>query len=101
MKTALVVLLIIAISYLAIHLFLFGRHHETGRGQHVGFVTAVEKNGIFWKTGLAYVKTDTQSSQEDTYCVIDDKIYQDLQAAADAHKRVIMKYFSWFFNGIA
>ena len=43
------------------------------------YITALEKTGLFFKTGTAYVKTENESSQEDDYCVIDENIYQQLK----------------------
>jgi hypothetical protein len=67
-----------------------GWHRETSHGDHVGYITAVEKTGIWWKTGRAYLKTDTQSSQEDAYCVIDEGVYKQLKnfSAQKAHIKV-------------
>ena len=50
-------------------LLLTGCWVTTTDGEHTGFVTAVEKNGAFWKTGRVYIKSDLSSSQEDIYCV--------------------------------
>ncbi len=35
----------------------------TNQGEHTGYVTAVEQEGLIWKTWRAYIKTDPQSSQ--------------------------------------
>ena len=80
---------------------LIGFHHETGRGEHVGYITSVQKQGVFFKTGRAYLKTDTQSSQEDAYCVIDDKVYDALWEKAKTKEHVSVKYFRWFSSGIS
>lgn len=82
-------------------LFVVGFHHETGRGEHTGYVTAVETNGIVFKTNRAYLKTDTQSSQEDAYCVSDGAVYSQLQQYAISKTRVNVFYFSWISPGIA
>jgi len=63
-------------------------------GSHTGYVTAVEKNGIIWKTGRVYVKTDTQSSQEDKYCVKDQVIYDELVKAQTNKEKVTLKFSS-------
>lgn len=73
---------------------------NTGSGQHTGYVTAIEKNGLIWKTWRAYVKTDTQSSQEDTYCVIDPSVVAQLTRAVDTKEHVTVSYFSWVSAGI-
>lgn len=86
--------------WLCLYVPIFGFHYETLRGEHTGFVTAVEKTGIFFKTGRAYVKTDTQSSQEDSYCVIDENVYQQLQKASVDKVHVNLYFFGWFSAGI-
>ena len=48
-------------------------------GQHTGFVTSVEKTGFIVQTYTVFIKTDPQSSQEDTYCVTDPSTIIDLQ----------------------
>lgn len=65
---------------------------EPTNGSHTGYITAVEKNGVIWKTGRAYVKTDTQSSQEDQYCVKDQKVYDELVKAQTSKEMVTVKF---------
>lgn len=65
---------------------------EPTNGSHTGYITAVEKSGVIWKTGRAYVKTDTQSSQEDQYCVRDQKVYDELVKAQTNKEKVIIKF---------
>lgn len=79
----------------------FGFHYETGRGEHTGYVTAVERTGIFFKTGTAYIKTSTQSSQEDSYCVIDTAIESQLKEYAASAVQVDVYFYSLFSAGIA
>lgn len=78
-----------------------GLHYETGRGEHTGYITAVERHGVFFKTNTVYLKTDTQSSQEDAYCVIDDEVYAELQKLSSVKQHVNAYFFSWFAAGIA
>lgn len=78
-----------------------GWHLNTGHGQHTGYITAIEQNGIIFKTWTAFVKTDTQSSQEDKYCVVDATVIDALAKASDAKQHVTISYFSWFASGIA
>lgn len=92
--------LLIYIPLSLLPVYCIGFYYETGRGEHTGFVTAVEKQGIFYKTGRAYVKTDTQSSQEDKYCVIDEKVYNQLQELSKDKKQVTVKYMSYLSAGI-
>ena len=93
-------LLVIWIGLCIIPVALTGFHFNTGEGEHNGYVTAVQKQGVFFKTGRAYVKTDNQSSQEDAYCVMDEEVYGQLQEYSDQKVRVKVKYFKWLFNGI-
>ncbi len=44
-------------------------------GTHTGYVTAVEKSGLF-QVDSAYFKTNTTSGQEDKYCVKSDLVDQ-------------------------
>jgi len=45
------------------------RLSPSGKGQHNGFITAVEQQGFFFPNYRIYVKTDNSSSQEDAYCM--------------------------------
>jgi len=99
-----VVLLVLGglfLLWLIIIVPFFGFHKNTGNGTHVGFVTAVEKSGVFFKTGTAYIKSDISSSQEDSYCVVDDKVLEDLRALSLKKSKVEVTYFEWFSAGIA
>jgi len=78
-----------------------GLHVETSKGEHTGFITAVETNGLFFKTDSAYVKTDTQSSQEDQYCVVNPEVFAQLKAASEKKEHVTISYISWFAAGVA
>jgi len=62
------------------------------KGQHTGYVTSVEQNGIIWKTWRAYVKTDPQSSQEDEYCIKDPQIITQLQKAELSRGLITLNY---------
>src|ERR1035437_4699611 len=66
--------------------------HIPNSGQHTGYVTSVEQSGIIWKTWTAYIKTDPQSSQEDTYCVTDPKTVTALQSAETEKSSVTVNY---------
>lgn len=77
-----------------------GIHINTGRGSHTGYITAVEKGGVIWKTGRAYIKTDLSSSQEDMYCVVDDSVYSTLEQKSVNKEKVTIKHFSWLSAGI-
>jgi len=95
-----IMLLLYTVVVVPIPIITTGVHLEIGRGEHTGYVTAVQKQGIFFKTGRAYLKSDVQSSQEDQYCVTDEKVFEQLQVIAKENKKVTLKYFSWLANGI-
>ncbi len=66
----------------------------TNNGQHTGYVTAVEQEGLIWKTWRAYVKTDPMSSQEDSYCVKDPAVVSQLQGIETSRSLVTVNYAS-------
>lgn len=66
----------------------------TTGGHHVGYVTAVEQNGLVWKTGAVYLKTNVTASQEDKYCVTDPAVMSELSAFNDSQARVRLTYHS-------
>jgi len=65
-----------------------------GQGQHTGYITAVETYGIIWDTTRAYVKTDTQSSQEDMYCVQDEEVINQLKKVQESKEKVTIEFKS-------
>lgn len=89
------------VLYFIVFVPIFGLHYNTGKGTQAGYVSAVEKGGIIFKTGTAYIKPTLESTQEDDYCVIDDAVYAQLQEASTNKKRVEVSHFSWFSSGIA
>lgn len=91
----------LAIFYSLLILPFFGFHIITTNGEHIGYITAIEKTGIFSKTYTAYVKTDTQSSQEDSYCVADPSLVPAIASFAESKTRVRITYFDWLSKGIA
>lgn len=95
-----IILLFVWLPICSIPVYVSGFQYETGRGEHVGYVTATERYGLIYKTNRAYVKTDVQSSQEDTYCVIDKDVYTELEQVSKSKEKVNLKFFSWLFPGI-
>lgn len=91
-----IVSIVIVVVFAMAVLTLIG-FKEPSSGQHTGIVTAVEKNGIFWPTYSAYVKTSAQSTQEDQYCVIDPAVIGQLQSDAQAVKEVTVSYNNGLF----
>src|SRR3990167_7095341 len=103
MKTVWITLGILAglgLLWLLIYIPIAGFHYETARGEHTGFITATEKHGIFFKTNRVYLKTDTQSSQEDLYCVMDEDVYKQLQKYSIEKSHVNVYFFSYLSAGI-
>ena len=94
------VLVGVFLLWLIIYVPIFGFHYETGRGTQVGYISAVEKSGIFFKTGTAYIKPELESTQEDNYCVVDEAVYQELAEMARNKQRVEVSHMSWFSAGI-
>lgn len=74
--------------------FLAGCGVTTTDAEHTGYVTAVEKNGLIWKTGRAYIKTELSSSQEDFYCVDDEDLYDKLKEKAASKENITVIYKS-------
>lgn len=104
MKTLMTLLVILALVFIfiwwPISFFINGWHHQTGQGEHTGYITAVEKSGIFWKTYTAYVKTDLSSSQEDRYCVMDEEVATYLMGLAKERKQATFSYIEYFESGL-
>lgn len=95
-----IVLVVVVVTGIS-HLVLYGWHHEIARGEHTGYVTAVVDRGIFFKTMRVYVKTDTQSSQEDSYCVTDPAIYAQLQQYGLSKTHINAYFLQWIASGLA
>lgn len=70
--------------------------YETGHGDHTGYVTAVEQEGVIFKTERAYIKSNLESSQEDVYCVVDRGVYDQLRQAQLDKRNVTIEHVSWF-----
>lgn len=93
-------LFFIVLSFIAIILVgINGLNIGTGSGEHTGYITSVEKNGLIFKTGRAYVKTDLQSSQEDMYCITDESLYKELEVVSRSKEPVTLKYHSKLIYG--
>ena len=71
--------------------------HSPTNGEHTGYVTAVENSGYVFHTWTAYVKTNTQSSHEDKYCVTDSSVVQALQYAQENGAKITIEYGDNFF----
>src|ERR1035437_115674 len=77
---------------IAIVLLFTANFHIPNSGQHTGYVSSVEQSGLIWKTWTAYIKTDPQSSQEDTYCVTDPNTVITLQSAETKKSSITVNY---------
>jgi hypothetical protein len=82
----------VLLAVIIIFVFIFGTIHVPNAGQHTGYVTSVEESGIISKTWTAYIKTDPQSSQEDSYCVTDLSTINQLQTASKNRTPVTVDY---------
>jgi hypothetical protein len=62
-------------------------------GRHVGFVTAVEQQkNLTWDSTVVYFKTNPESTQEDTYCVVDPEVRDTLEVYARKRQTVEIRY---------
>ncbi len=82
-----------AIAFI-IGVLIFGLTLNFNQGQHTGIVTAVDQPGMIFKNYVVYFKTDSGSSQEDTYCVnrSNDELAKKLKEAAKTKKVVTIDY---------
>jgi hypothetical protein len=78
-----------------------GLHIDTGSGSQVGYVSAVEKSGLIFKTYTAYIKPELESTQEDTYCVMDESVAEALRLAAINKQRVEVRHNSFFATAMS
>ena len=63
-------------------------------GTHTGYVTAVERNGVFVKNYVIYFKTNKAQSQEDEYCVRQEDIQlaEGLRKSGTDDKEITINY---------
>lgn len=87
-------------AILSIIISITGLHIQTGNGSHTGYVTATERNGFLFKTNRAYLKTDNQSSQEDTYCVMNDDVFKTLQDLQKSKKNISIEFIEYVSQGV-
>jgi len=71
----------------------------TQDGSHTGYITAVEQNGLVFRTWSVYVKTDPQASQEDQYCITDSNLISQLQNYQDSRTLVTVTYYNYLIRG--
>ncbi len=88
---------IIVVPVLIVGIALFNCFHSPTHGEHTGYITAVENTGFVFHTWSAYLKTNTQSAQEDRYCVTDTQVLAQLQAAQQNNLQVTVAYDNSLF----
>lgn len=99
MKTIGVIIAIVLAWFILWKLPVDGIHYVTGSGEHTGYVTAVEKTGLIFKTYTAYVKSDVSSSQEDLYCVIGEDVVNKLKENSENKTKTTLKYIEYLGAG--
>lgn len=97
----LIIIIIVSSLIFPIIFSIIGIHRITGNGTHVGYITAISTHGLFFPTSRAYVKTDIQSSQENSYCVIDKSLMPILKDFADKKEKVEVTFFSYVSAGVS
>lgn len=93
-------IVVLAVAYAILVLPFTGIHVITGGGDHTGYITSVERTGLFFKTGTAYLKTSVQSTQEDAYCVTDNSVYNQLQQDTVSGVQVNVHFHSYFVASV-
>jgi len=88
---------IILVLVLVIALSLSGCIETLKNGRHSGQITAIEQNGLIWKTWDVYIKSDISSSQEDRYCVEDVSLIPQLDMLSKSRTKVTVLYRGEFF----
>jgi hypothetical protein len=101
MKVTIGTIVVFGFLYLVLwHLPVNGWHLQTSKGEQTGFVTAVETNGVFFKTPRVYIKSELSSSQEEAFCVAADQAtITRLEEAARTQERLTLEFVDWFMRG--
>ena len=76
-------------------LSFWGIHFNTGNGHQVGYVSAIETGGIFFKTKTVYIKPEMESTQEDVYCLIDSSLEEQLREVSNKKQKIEIEYMSY------
>jgi hypothetical protein len=94
------ILIVIAIIFVGLLVETLGIHYTTTlNGTHTGMISAVETNGIIFKTHTVYVKTDSTSSQEDAYCLIDESLIPQLKKLEQTKTKITVTYHNYLLKG--
>lgn len=98
---SIVIIIMTLVTILIFGSLIIGIHIKTTEGgKHTGYVTAIETNGIIFKTHSAYFKSELESSQEDRYCIIDSKIKEELAKLSKEKTRVTIYYYDYLAPGL-
>ena len=97
MKIKTISKIIIVSSFLFIFIFGLAGCGNTGKGEHMVQATAIETQGILFKTSSVYVKTDISSSQEDKYCVENSVVMKKLEGLAKTRQKFTLNFHTEFF----
>lgn len=99
MKKIFIIILLLAVYFFFWKIPVNGIHYQTGSGKQTGYVSAVERSGLFWKTGTVYIKPTLESTQEDVYCVTNDAVLEQLSQASADKVNVTVSHISWLSSG--
>jgi len=93
------ILILLGIVLVVCIVFFIGIHIKTtDNGTHTGTITAIETNKMspyIFETTTVYFKTDAQSSQEDTYCLIDKSLIPKLEQLQKEKKQITIEYIDY------
>lgn len=95
------ILIIISIT-LILTLVVLGIYFTSGikvtrDAQQIGYVSAIENNGIIFRANFVYIKSELESSQEEMWCVKDEKVLEQLNEARDNRQRIKIIYYDQVF----
>lgn len=91
-----IIVLSIFIAISAITITFTGLHIRNSAGQYTGYVTAIQQTGTIFKGYTIYLKTNLESSQEDTACVdrTNSELIEKLRQIQKRQKDVNLTYES-------
>lgn len=92
MNKKLIKKLIICMIVIFIISLMSGCIETMNNGKHNGQITAIEKEGLIWKTYTVYVKSDISSSQEDNYCLEDLSLIPKIEQSSKDRSKVTVLY---------
>lgn len=96
MRTRLVIFIVIMIFVVFTLVCLFVPiTYVTGKGEHTGIITAVETTGIIFKVHTIYFKSSDESTQEETYCVTNEKLLPQLYEAQEEKRQVTLEWIDY------